>query len=146
MHPSTGYMVSRVLGAAPLVADAIIDQLSSGGGQGSCCHCGLAGWLLPGELLLQACDTPAMPRLAAWLPRPPTHPPRPPPVIAVSDKATDVHLARAPRSDAEAAAMSAAVWRTMWPVQRLRQREFFEFGMEVGGLPCLQPVHFGSNA
>lgn len=31
VHPSTGYMVSRVLGAAPLVADAIIDQLSSGG-------------------------------------------------------------------------------------------------------------------
>nr|WJE87832.1 lycopene beta-cyclase [Chlorella sorokiniana] len=78
VHPSTGYMVSRVLGAAPLVADAIIDQLSS-----------------------------------------------------VSDKATDGHLPRAPRSDAEAAAMSAAVWRTMWPVQRLRQREFFEFGMEV---------------
>lgn len=37
VHPSTGYMVSRVLGAAPLVADAIIDQLSSGWW--------LAGWL-----------------------------------------------------------------------------------------------------
>ncbi|PSC67972.1 Lycopene beta chloroplastic [Micractinium conductrix] len=78
VHPSTGYMVSRVIGAAPLIADAIIDQLS-----------------------------------------------------AVSDKATDAHLARAPRSEAEADAMAAAVWRAMWPVQRLRQREFFEFGMEV---------------
>lgn len=29
--------------------------------------------------------------------------------------------------------MSAAVWAAMWPVQRLRQREFFEFGMEVSG-------------
>lgn len=78
VHPSTGYMVSRVLGAAPLIADAIIDQLSS-----------------------------------------------------VSDKATDAHLGRAPRSEAEADAMAAAVWAAMWPVQRLRQREFFEFGMEV---------------
>ena len=31
VHPSTGYMVSRVIGAAPLIADAIIDQLSAGG-------------------------------------------------------------------------------------------------------------------
>ena len=31
VHPSTGYMVARVLGAAPMVADAIVDQLSSGG-------------------------------------------------------------------------------------------------------------------
>ncbi|KFM24907.1 Lycopene beta cyclase, chloroplastic [Auxenochlorella protothecoides] len=29
VHPSTGYMISRVLGAAPLVADTIIDQLCS---------------------------------------------------------------------------------------------------------------------
>ncbi|KAI3438710.1 hypothetical protein D9Q98_001130 [Chlorella vulgaris] len=78
VHPSTGYMVSRVLGAAPLVADAIVDQLSS-----------------------------------------------------VCDKATDSHLERAPRSEQEAAAMSAAVWGVMWPVQRLRQRAFFEFGMDV---------------
>lgn len=49
----------------------------------------------------------------------------------MADKATDAHLARAPRTEAEAAAMSAAVWRAMWPVQRLRQRAFFEFGMEV---------------
>lgn len=49
----------------------------------------------------------------------------------MADKATDAHLARAPRSEAEAAAMSAAVWRAMWPVERLRQRAFFEFGMDV---------------
>ena len=43
VHPSTGYMVSRVMGAAPLVADAIIDQLSSGGCwgvQGGAGRCG----------------------------------------------------------------------------------------------------------
>jgi lycopene beta-cyclase len=49
----------------------------------------------------------------------------------VCDKATDSHLERAPRSEQEAAAMSAAVWGVMWPVQRLRQRAFFEFGMDV---------------
>jgi lycopene beta-cyclase len=49
----------------------------------------------------------------------------------VSDRASDAHLAAAPRSEAEAAAMSAAVWRAMWPKQRLRQRAFFEFGMDV---------------
>lgn len=78
VHPSTGYMISRVLGAAPTVADAIVDQLSS-----------------------------------------------------VRDKAVDAHLPPRPRSDAEQAAMAAAVWAAMWPVQRIRQREFFEFGMEV---------------
>lgn len=81
VHPSTGYMVSRVLGAAPTVADAIVDQLCS-----------------------------------------------------VRDKAVDAHLPAVPRSDAEQAAMAAAVWAAMWPVQRIRQREFFEFGMEVGGV------------
>lgn len=78
VHPSTGYMVSRVLGAAPAVSDSIVEQLSS-----------------------------------------------------VSDKATDAHLPKEPRDAREAEAMAAAVWATMWPVQRIRQREFFEFGMEV---------------
>jgi lycopene beta-cyclase len=27
--------------------------------------------------------------------------------------------------------MAAAVWRTAWPVERLRQRAFFCFGMDV---------------
>jgi hypothetical protein len=27
--------------------------------------------------------------------------------------------------------MSAAVWRSAWPVERLRQRAFFTFGMDV---------------
>lgn len=33
VHPSTGYMIARVLGAAPTVADALIDELSSLGGR-----------------------------------------------------------------------------------------------------------------
>jgi len=78
VHPSTGFMVSRALGAAPLVADSIVDQLS-----------------------------------------------RP------SDRAADAGVSRAPRSEAEANAMAAAVWRTTWPVERIRQRAFNTFGMDV---------------
>ncbi len=33
VHPSTGYMISRVLGAAPTVADALIDELAALGGR-----------------------------------------------------------------------------------------------------------------
>jgi len=78
VHPSTGYMISRVLGAAPTVADAIVEQLSAG-----------------------------------------------------ADKAVNAGEEKAPKNEAEAAAAAAAVWDAMWPVQRIRQREFFDFGMEV---------------
>ena len=78
VHPSTGYMISRVLGAAPTVADAIVEQLS-----------------------------------------------------APRDKAINAEADTSVRSEAEAMAASAAVWAAMWPVQRIRQREFFDFGMEV---------------
>lgn len=78
VHPSTGYMVARMLGAAPALADAIVDQLS-----------------------------------------------------APSDRAVNASAAAPPRSEAEADRMAAAVWSTIWPVERLQQREFFSFGMEV---------------
>ncbi|WIA14534.1 hypothetical protein OEZ85_003051 [Tetradesmus obliquus] len=78
VHPSTGFMVSRMLGVAPTIADAIVEQLSK---------------------------------------------PR--------DKAVDAGASGRPASEAEAAAMSAAVWRAAWPVERLRQRAFFTFGMDV---------------
>lgn len=78
VHPSTGYMIARVLGAAPTVADAIVEQLSAG-----------------------------------------------------ADKAIDAGQQKAPKNEAEATAAAAAVWAAMWPVQRIRQREFFDFGMEV---------------
>lgn len=82
VHPSTGYMVSRVLGAAPTVADAIVEELSAitasvssispsnGNGNG--------GW--SEEMMNEA---------------------------------------------------SERVWSSMWPLARKRQREFFDFGMEV---------------
>ncbi len=41
------------------------------------------------------------------------------------------HLASSGRDEAEADAMAATIWAGTWPVQRVRQREFFDFGMEV---------------
>ena len=87
VHPSTGYMISRMLGAAPEIADAIIDAL--GGGQPKI-----------GE--------------AAALPRP-----------------TDAAAAAMAETGNEATAMSTDLWETIWPEERLSQREFFNFGMEV---------------
>ena len=78
VHPSTGYMIARVLGAAPTVADAIIEQLS-----------------------------------------------------ASADKAIHAGSPAGFTSEEEATAAAAAVWQAMWPVQRIRQRAFFDFGMEV---------------
>ena len=34
-------------------------------------------------------------------------------------------------SEADAEAMSARVWETAWPKTRIRQREFFNFGMDI---------------
>lgn len=78
VHPSTGYMVARMLGAAPTLGDAIVEQLMS-----------------------------------------------------VRDRECDAETLPGARDEAEAEEMSAAVWGALWPVQRLRQREFFNFGMEV---------------
>lgn len=78
VHPSTGFMVSRMLGAAPTVADAIIDQLA-----------------------------------------------RP------TDKAVDAGNPRQPSSEEVAEAMASNVWQATWPVERIRQRAFFCFGMDV---------------
>ncbi|KAF5830051.1 chloroplast lycopene beta-cyclase [Dunaliella salina] len=78
VHPSTGFMMTRMLGSAPVVADAIVDQLS-----------------------------------------------RP------TDKATTAGAARQLVTEQGAEEMAAAVWQATWPVERIRQRIFMEFGMEV---------------
>ncbi|GBF92105.1 lycopene beta cyclase [Raphidocelis subcapitata] len=90
VHPATGFMVSRMLGAAPGVADAIIDQLARPGDGGAAAAAAAAG----------------AGAAAGGAPVPPA-------------------------SEAQAEAMSAAVWRAAWPVERLRQRAFFCFGMDV---------------
>lgn len=38
---------------------------------------------------------------------------------------------RRPRDEAEATEMANAVWRAIWPVERIQQRAFFNFGMDV---------------
>lgn len=78
VHPSTGYMVARTLGVAPVIADAIVDSLCKN-----------------------------------------------------TDRATEAKSRRAPRSSQEAEEMAAAVWAASWPKDRIRQREFFNFGMDV---------------
>ncbi|KAK9805848.1 hypothetical protein WJX73_007733 [Symbiochloris irregularis] len=78
VHPSTGYMVSRMLGAAPVLADAVVEALSR-----------------------------------------------------ASDKAVDSRKPPGAQSAQEAEELSASVWHAIWPVERIRQREFFTFGMDV---------------
>ncbi|CAG9460804.1 unnamed protein product [Pedinophyceae sp. YPF-701] len=80
VHPSTGYMVSRTLGAAPAIADAIANQLldrSPDAGPGAA-----TSWRWP----------------------------------ATEDAANEA---------------ARRVWQSSWPVERIRQRAFFNFGMDV---------------
>jgi len=83
VHPSTGYMISRVLGAVPGISDAIMDQLTlfrqgqSGNGNGH------------SQGLMRAC------------------------------------------SEVQAEVACGQVWHAIWPSERLYQREFFCFGMDV---------------
>lgn len=86
VHPSTGYMVARALGAAPVAGDAICDALA--------------------DVLAAAPPSPP----------PPGSLPLPPPPATPTGTAADA---------------AAAVWAALWPVERLRQREFFCFGMDV---------------
>lgn len=47
------------------------------------------------------------------------------------DRAVDAHRPLGASSEREADYLAANVWRAIWPVERLRQREFFTFGMDV---------------
>lgn len=76
VHPSTGFMVARVLAASATLGDAVVDALDG-------------------------CSR------------------------------DEVRGIKRPVSEAEATAMSEAIWKTTWPLERLRQREFFCFGMDV---------------
>ena len=94
VHPSTGYMVSRMLGAAPGLADTIIDVL--GGGQP------------------KIASVPSMPAEAGN------------PAGASSSQDTVFEETGNTATD-----ISAEIWDTIWPAERLSQREFKNFGMEV---------------
>eukprot|EP00236_Picocystis_salinarum_P000758 CAMPEP_0183829082 /NCGR_PEP_ID=MMETSP0807_2-20130328/3124_1 /TAXON_ID=88271 /ORGANISM="Picocystis salinarum, Strain CCMP1897" /LENGTH=513 /DNA_ID=CAMNT_0026074289 /DNA_START=91 /DNA_END=1632 /DNA_ORIENTATION=+ len=85
VHPSTGYMISRVLGAVPSISDAIMDQLTLFGKQKS----GNGNGSIPSEGLMRAC------------------------------------------SEVQAEVACGQIWHVVWPSERLYQREFFCFGMDV---------------
>jgi hypothetical protein len=48
--------------------------------------------------------------------------------------------AKRPVSEDQANEMAAAVWRNTWPIERLQQRAFFNFGMEVRGSAAWRAV------
>ncbi|CAD7702617.1 unnamed protein product [Ostreobium quekettii] len=72
VHPSTGYMISRMLGVVPTLADTIVDELST----------------------------------------------------RQKDSEQNGSLQ-------EVTGLAERVWQKLWPVERVRQRDFFCFGMEV---------------
>jgi flavin-dependent dehydrogenase len=138
VHPSTGFAVSRLLGAAPTVADAIVDALArptdkaaraaaavakrqgAMGGAGA----GAAGF--GGGLSSSAAASSTSP-VAASLP----YADEPAPAFASAASITTLPAVAPPRNEREAELMAASVWRAAWPLPRLRQRAFFCFGMDV---------------
>jgi len=97
VHPSTGYMVSRMLGAAPTLADCIIDQL--GGGQ---------------------------PKLSSVTSMPKGS------EREQQQGGGDSQLQESfSQTGNNSTALSREIWGTIWPEERLSQREFFNFGMEI---------------
>ena len=96
VHPSTGYMVARMLGAAPVLADTIIDLL--GGGQPT------------------LVSEPSLPSAAGKRREAQAAGSVEDSFVETGNKATE---------------LSREIWATVWPEERLSQREFFNFGMEV---------------
>ena len=93
VHPATGYMVCRTLGAVPEMADAAIEQLAGG--------------------------------------EPPLHSHASLPPDGGAARGADRGVEAEGVSEADAEAMAARVWETAWPKTRIRQREFFNFGMDI---------------
>lgn len=112
VHPSTGFMVARVLAAsATLGCGAAVGwQEGRRAGAGFRARGGGGG----GE-------------------RDALFPSRRDAVVDALDGCSrdEVRGIKRPVSEAEATAMSEAIWKTTWPLERLRQREFFCFGMDV---------------
>lgn len=101
VHPSTGYMVARTLGAVPQLADRIVDELATP---------------LPDE---GAGACPAALRPCAFL----------------AHSRWKQHYGsrddRGWRAEEAVAMRARRMWESIWPAQRLRQRAFMNFGMEV---------------
>ncbi|GAQ85842.1 lycopene beta cyclase [Klebsormidium nitens] len=113
VHPSTGYMVARTLAAAPQLADSIIARLKP---SHSVTH--VSQNLPRGEV-----DRLAASNGASTSGR------------SETATATQVRPAGGVEGLAEGHVagddLSAAIWADLWPVDRVEQREFFCFGMDV---------------
>ena len=58
-----------------------------------------------------------------------------------TDKASSTRTELGPQNEQEADEMARTIWNeAIWPVERLRQRIFFNFGMEVHSLLLLESV------
>ncbi len=96
VHPSTGFMMARMLGIAPTVGamfkEEHIDQICLLNSDGS------------NVAPSQVADA-----IVEQLSKP-------------ADRANAAGAPRRPASEAEATAMATAVWAATWPVERVRQR------------------------
>ena len=131
VHPSTGYMVARALGAAPGLGDAIVDALADGfrvapRKKGSLF--GSAGSSGPSS-------SPSSPSRTAD-----QGPASSPSAAATTTTSEEASTSSPPPPSTSAArptplgaadAASTAAWASLWPLARLRQRAFFCFGMDV---------------
>jgi flavin-dependent dehydrogenase len=127
VHPSTGFAVSRLLGAAPTVADAIVDALSRPTDKASRAAKAARAGRAAGTAEASLSSSPLPPAIAASLP----YAEEPAPAFAAAASITTLPSVLPPRSEKEAERMAAQVWRATWPLARLRQRAFFCFGMDV---------------
>ena len=161
VHPSTGYMVARTLGAAPGLGDAIVDALADefkvapqrrrrwkkgGGGGGLLVGSSAGSSSSPGSSSSSRSEASSSSASASASASSSSSEAA---TAATAATATSEEEEEAPASAPPAAAASAAAtaskptppgaadaastaaWASLWPLARLRQRAFFCFGMDV---------------
>eukprot|EP00271_Cylindrocystis_brebissonii_P008754 TRINITY_DN23241_c0_g1_i1.p1 TRINITY_DN23241_c0_g1~~TRINITY_DN23241_c0_g1_i1.p1 ORF type:complete len:646 (-),score=84.05 TRINITY_DN23241_c0_g1_i1:738-2675(-) len=149
VHPSTGYMVARTLAAAPQLADAIVKGLrqrrpspphstssdSLPSSSSSPLHSGPSGSPSHSSQHLGSPMEETSPLPSSSSPASPSSiSSQFAPSAALSPSSSTVTRGVTSTSGADSATadeLSAFVWREVWPIERLEQREFFWFGMEV---------------
>ena len=159
VHPSTGYMVARALGAAPGLGDAIVDALAdefkvlprkrkgsllfgpSGGGGGGAAAAAARGATPPlssssssaaaAAAASASGATTANEAEAAAASTSSSSSSSSPPAAASAVSAASAAASAKPVPPGAADAASTAAWASLWPLARLRQRAFFCFGMDV---------------
>ena len=155
VHPSTGYMVARALGAAPGLGDAIVDALadefkvaprrrnlffrSAGAASGAAssrraeqrspASSSSAAAAATAATATATSEAAAAAAAAAAGAGGEASAPLPAAAAPAISSAAAAKLPEAPPGAADAAATAA--WASLWPMARLRQRAFFCFGMDV---------------